>query len=120
MFMALLRSLLLRRIRYYAKHWQNRPSIVDRIELNHYWWVAGCESHQVIIWQWSPTQGRYTAVRFFFLSGDGSDLPERTSTGSWRFTYHDKLKTGRVLVFETADFLETVTAHDPWNRARAA
>ncbi len=25
---------------------QSVPDQVDRIELNHYWWTAGCESHQ--------------------------------------------------------------------------
>ena len=120
MFMAMLRTLLLRQLDRLAGQWHNRPVIVDRIELNHYWWAAGCENHQVILWQWSQEEARYKAERFFFLDGDASEVPRRLAGGMWRFTYRDKVRGNRVLVFETSDFVETVTAHDPWHRARAA
>lgn len=120
MLVAFLRALLLRQLERLASQRQSRPVTVDRIELNHYWWAAGCENHQVILWQWSPDEGQFKAQRFFFLDGDLSEVPRRLGNGNWRFTYYDKVRGNRVLVFETSDFIETVTAHDPWHRARAA
>ena len=96
------------------------PVRVDRIELNHYWWATGCENHQVILWRWSIEDAQFKAERFFFISDD-SDAPQRIDNGTWRFVYRSKrTRSERVLVFETDDLIETVTAHDPWNRARAA
>ena len=120
MFMALLHALLLGQLKRYATGRHDRPQVVDRIEVNHYWWVAGCESHQVIIWRWSHKEAQFQAERFFFLRGDGSDLPRQVGDGVWRFTYRDEPRGQRAVVFETVDLIETVTAYDPWNRARAA
>lgn len=91
---------------------------VDRIELNHYWWAAGCESHQVIIWRWSASESRYRADHFFFVAADGSDNPYRFGR-KWRFVYRSPRNPRNVRVFETEDVIETVTAYDPWARDQA-
>ncbi len=96
---------------------QSVPDQVDRIELNHYWWTAGCESHQVILWRWSNDQQRYLAERFFFVSGDGNENPFRVGR-KWRFVYKNKRNLRDVRVFETDDLIETVTSYDPWKRAQ--
>ena len=119
MIVALLRELL--RLCRTAVDNCEPPVRVDRIEWNHYWWATGCENHQVILWRWSAEDARFTAERFFFISGDGSDAPVQVGQRTWRFVYrNNRSGNQRVLVFETDDLVETVTAHDPWNRARAA
>ena len=95
------------------------PVQVDRIEVNHYWWAAGCESHQVILWKWCMHQRCFKPERFFFISDDGSQMLQRVDGRKWRFTYRSPSRKGGWLTFETNDLIETVTAHDPWNRARA-
>jgi hypothetical protein len=119
MFAALLRVLLRRWERRVAAR-AELPIRVDRIEVNHYWWAAGCESHQVILWRWSEPEGRFKAERFFFIGEGTCDMPRRISGHRWRFTYRSQFRKGCWLIFETDDLIETVTAHDPWNRARAS
>jgi hypothetical protein len=115
---ASLLRLWLRSIERFAEANCVAAAYVDRMELNHYWWATGCESHQVIIWRWSEQQAQFQAQRFFFITGDDDDLPYQVN-GRWRFTYRSK-PYGKVQAFETVDFIETVTAHDPWQRARAS
>ena len=119
MIVALLRELL-RMCRDAADNCE-LPLRVDRIELNHYWWATGCENHQVILWRWSVEEAQFKAERFFFISGNEADAPRRIDNRTWRFVYRCKrTHRERVLVFETEDLIETVTAHDPWKSARAA
>lgn len=118
--------MIVKLLRLWLRHmdWQTEQSRqaavhVDRMEVNHYWWAAGCESHQVILWQWSDKESQFKAQRFFFLTDELGDLPCRVN-GRWRFTYRNKKRSGRLQIFETNDLIETVTAHDPWHRARAS
>ena len=119
MIAALLRGLL-RRVEGGMAASRAQPLQVDRIEVNHYWWAAGCESHQVILWQWSQRECCFKPQRFFFITDDASDMVRRVDGRTWRFTYRSQSRKRGWLTFETNDLIETVTAHDPWNRARAS
>lgn len=93
------------------------PVRVDRIELNHYLWADGCESHQVILWRWSYRTARYDAERYFFVAADGSQDPFPIHGRRWRFIQRDVWGRRPDRVFEADELIETSTDYDPWKAA---